>query len=157
MTDIRLQAPNLPSPSDIIPHRDPRLYLSGLTALEPGVSAAGFWLPHPERDFEGHFDGMPVLQAVMQVESLAQLGACAVMIAEPNTVGVFESIKEASFKRPVKPGDMLDLTIQIIDRTKRGFTGSGVITVDGLVTCEATISGVLMLKAVAQKLLGNKT
>jgi 3-hydroxyacyl-[acyl-carrier-protein] dehydratase len=141
-------------PANVIPHRDPHLWLDGITALNPGVSAEGFWLPGDEH-YVGHFDGMPLLQGVKQVESLAQLGAYTVMVGnEQPMLGIFKGIEDTSFERSVRPGETLDLSIEIVDKAKRDFKGRGIARVGGIVTCQTTIIGTLLPEKVAHRLLG---
>ena len=144
---------NLPKPEDVIPHRPPHLWLDGVTELTD-ASAKGFWTPGEEHFF-GHFEGMPLLPGVKQVESLAQLGAYAVMLGEEEPVlGLFKGIEDTSFERPVRPGEMLDLSIEIADRTKRDFKGLGIAEVSGVVACRTTIVGTLLPEKIARRLLG---
>jgi len=144
--------PVLPIPEDVIPHRPPHLFLSGVTELtEDG--AKGFWLPGKEH-FAGHFPGMPLLPGVYQVESVAQLGAYAAMAkSEEPILGLFKGIESTHFERVVKPGDFLELAVEIIDRNKRDFKGKGIVEVSGQLACETTIIGALLPERVAKRML----
>jgi hypothetical protein len=71
---------DLPRPIDLLPHRPPFLLVDELIAVDPGVSATGIWrLTGDEYFFPGHFPGRPTLPGVMMCESIAQVGACAVL------------------------------------------------------------------------------
>ena len=46
----------LPNPIDVLPHRDPFLFVDEITAITPGESASGLWrLTGDEAFFAGHF------------------------------------------------------------------------------------------------------
>ncbi len=63
-------------PAEVLPHRDPFLFLTAVESLDPGVSAEGYWqLTGDEAFFGGHFPGRPTLPGVLQCEAMAQLGA----------------------------------------------------------------------------------
>ena len=73
----------LPAPVDVLPHREPFLFLDEVTALDPGVSASGYWVPGDDLAFfGGHFPGRPTLPGVLMCEAIAQLGAYAVLHGE---------------------------------------------------------------------------
>ena len=51
----------------------------------------------------------------------------------------FAGIDEARFKRPVLPGDQMELNVQVI-KERRGITAfTGIATVNGEVACEAKL------------------
>src|SRR6185503_12466367 len=82
-----------------------------LVELEPGLRAAGVKLVAAnEPYFDGHFPGAPVFTGVLLCEALAQLGAVA--IGEGDDVAL-AGVQRARFRRPVLPGDVLDLTVQV--------------------------------------------
>ena len=97
---------------DIIPHRYPFLLIDTIEELEAGVRAVGKkCVSMNEPYFQGHFPGNPVMPGVLILEALAQVGAVA-LLSEPENRGklaLFGGIKNARFKRQVRPGDVLEL------------------------------------------------
>ena len=134
-------------PADLLPHRDPFLFVSDITELDAGKSAAGRWLlTGDEPFFAGHFPGRPTLPGVLMVEALAQLGGIAVL-ADPRFSGklpLFGGIERARFRRQVVPGETLDLEVELSRLSARAGTGHGKATVGGQTACEADLLFVLV-------------
>jgi len=134
--------PTLPPPIDVIPHRDPFLFLSEVLTLEPGVSATGYWVPDPESPFfAGHFPGRPTLPGVLMAESIAQLGAYAVLHGQSfvNKLPLFGGLDGARFRRQVTPGDRLDLSLEVTRISARAGKASGTASVGGEVACSCEL------------------
>lgn len=147
--------PDLPFPADVIPHRPPRLWISGVTELIPGTSAKGFWLPG-DSQFEGHFDGAHVLQGVQQVEALAQLGGYAIMSENPGAYDVALDEHHSVHPSLVLPGDEIELSIEIVERGKREFTGLGEARVLGELVSVSMVTGRIMRTGMLSRAISAK-
>jgi beta-hydroxyacyl-ACP dehydratase FabZ len=107
----------------ILPHRYPMLLLDRITELEPMVLAHGFKnVTANEPMLVGHFPGNPVFPGVYMIEALAQLGGA--MVLEPGDLArklvYIVGIDKVKFRRPVIPGDRLDMEAKML-RVRRNI------------------------------------
>lgn len=124
---------------ELIPHRAPFLLVDAIDELVPGERATGTWrLTGDEPFFAGHFPGRPTLPGVLMIESLAQLGAAAVLADERfrGRIPLFGGVERARFRRQVVPGETLQLAVELGRLSARAGSGHGVATVGDAVCCE---------------------
>ena len=127
---------------EILPHRDPFLFLDEVTVLEPGSRVVARKRVREDEWFlTGHFPGRPIMPGVIIVEALAQAGAVAALSLEENRgkLALFAGIDDVRFKRIVEPGDELTLVCEL--EVVRGPVGRGkaTATVDGELAARGTL------------------
>ncbi|PCH52646.1 MAG: 3-hydroxyacyl-[acyl-carrier-protein] dehydratase FabZ [Cellvibrionales bacterium] len=128
-----------------LPHRYPYLLVDRVVEIELGKRILALKnITANEEVFNGHFPGKPIFPGVMIIEAMAQaaglLGFATVnKQPEDNALYLFAGVDGVRFKRPVVPGDQLMLEAEI-DSTKRNIWRFKCrSTVDGQLTCKATI------------------
>ena len=128
-----------------LPHRYPYLLVDRVVEIELGKRILALKnVTANEEVFNGHFPGKPIFPGVMIIEAMAQaaglLGFATVnKQPEDNALYLFAGVDGVRFKRPVVPGDQLMLEAEI-DSTKRNIWRFKCrSTVDGQLTCKATI------------------
>ena len=106
----------------VLPHRDPFVWVSRVVACEPGVSITAELDVDPKLPlFAGHFPGHPVLPGVIIIEALAQTASFCALVGrdEPGVLGFFAGIDKAKFRNQVQPGDTLTLKATITRNSSR--------------------------------------
>ena len=129
---------------ELLPHRYPFLLIDRVEECVIGERLLGYKnVTINEPFFLGHFPVKPVMPGVLIIEALAQATGLLAMETAPeqarNSLYYFVGIDKARFKRPVEPGDRLDLEVHL-KGTKRGiwmFTGEA--KVDGSIAATADI------------------
>jgi 3-hydroxyacyl-[acyl-carrier-protein] dehydratase len=104
----------------LLPHRYPFLLIDRIEEVVGDSSARGIKnVTFNEPHFGGHFPGDPIMPGVLIVEAMAQTAGA--ICARQNSGGerklvYFMTIDEAKFRRPVVPGDRLEL---LVTKTKQ--------------------------------------
>ena len=101
---------------EMIPHRDPFLMIEKVVDVVANERATGIKTVSPdEYYFRGHFPSRPVMPGVLIIEAMAQTAAVLVVhTLGPEAEGklvYFMSVDNARFRRPVFPGDRLDVHV----------------------------------------------
>ena len=100
----------------MIPHRHPFLMIDKVVDMVPNQRATGVKnVSINENYFQGHFPARPVMPGVLIIEAMAQTAAVLVVhTLGPESEGklvYFMSVDNARFRRPVFPGDRLDVHV----------------------------------------------
>ncbi|WP_271273017.1 3-hydroxyacyl-ACP dehydratase FabZ [Aliamphritea hakodatensis] len=128
-----------------LPHRYPFLLVDRVVELIPGESIVAYKnVTINEPFFNGHFPDHPVMPGVLIVEAMAQAAGILgfkTMDKTPQdgSIYYFVGSDKLRFKRPVVPGDQLQLEASIVSE-KRGIWKFDVkATVNGELASSATI------------------
>lgn len=110
---------------EILPHRDPFLFLDRIVECEWGVRAVGEIddvAQYEEHVLRGHFPGFPVLPGAILIEALAEVGAIAALGMPENKgkIAMLTGVDGWKFRLPARPGMRIRLTAEVL-RYRRGF------------------------------------
>ena len=131
---------------EILPHRPPFLLVDRIVECEPGRSAKGVkCVSMNEPFFPGHFPGQPIMPGVLILEALAQTGAVAALSLPENRgrLAVFGGVKNCRFKKPVTPGDVLELSCELVERRGPIGYGKAVARGGGKIAAQAELTFVI--------------
>jgi 3-hydroxyacyl-[acyl-carrier-protein] dehydratase len=124
-----------------LPHRYPFLLVDRAIAYIPNKSIRGIKsVTFNEPFFPGHFPGAPVMPGVLQIEAMAQTGA--VLMSKTLDVDItkniilFMSVEGARFKRPVMPGDTMEMPVEVLYQRRNIFKFRGRVEVRGEIATE---------------------
>ena len=134
---------NIEQIQEIIPHRPPFLLVDKITDFVPGEWAKGIKaVTVNEPFFTGHFPQYRVMPGVLIIEAQAQVGAVAILSLPENKgkLAFFGGIKNARFKKQVRPGDVLELSCELIERRGPIGFGKAVAQVDGKVAAQGELT-----------------
>lgn len=102
----------------ILPHRYPFLFVDRITELGERSIEGIKNLSINEPFFQGHFPNYPIMPGVLIVEAMAQVGGILILKRierEEDMVALFMGIDRARFRKPVRPGDQLRITAEILN------------------------------------------
>lgn len=128
-----------------LPQRYPLVMIDRVRLLEPGKRIVALKnVSANEPYFPGHFPHHPIMPGVLILEAMAQAAGILVLRttgskSDDKTLYYYVGIDNARFKKPVQPGDQLELEVQL-DRALRGISRFVCTArVDGKTVAEATI------------------
>ncbi len=128
-----------------IPHRFPFLMVDRILKIE-GEKITGLKnVTINEPYFQGHFPGHPIMPGVMQLEAMAQVAGVLLLkkVQAANQVAYFMSAEDVKWRKPVFPGDVLVIEVELTKARGKIGKGKGVCKVGGEVVSEAEITFML--------------
>ena len=133
---------------EVLPHRYPFLLIDRIISCEPDESAHAIkCVTINEPFFQGHFPGRPLMPGVLVVEAIVQTACYAVAIKAKNEMknpGVsFMTIDKCKFRKPVIPGDVLNLFAKRLKKVKNVYKFEGRCVVNDVIHAECIFSAMI--------------
>lgn len=130
-----------------LPHRYPFLLVDKIIEIDGDNSAIGIKnVTINEPHFQGHFPEQPVMPGVLIIEAMAQTaGAICIRSTgedKPSLV-YFMTVDNAKFRRPVVPGDRLEIHVRKLKQRGNIWRFACEALVDGAKAAEAEISAMM--------------
>ena len=121
---------------ELIPHRDPFLWIDEVTEISDSKIVAIKSIADDLDVFRGHYPHFPILPGVLQLEAAFQAGA--ILIAKTQDVGeenvpVVTRVNNTKFRTMVRPGDTLDIEVELTEKLSNAFFLTGKVSVGGKV------------------------
>jgi 3-hydroxyacyl-[acyl-carrier-protein] dehydratase len=136
----------------ILPHRHPMVMVDRVTEIVPGKSIRGHKsVSYNEPYFVGHFPARPIMPGVLILEALAQIGGILAYASEPfdpaTNLMYFLGIDKAKFRKPVIPGDRLDLFCEVMHHRSNVWKLRGEASVDGALCAQGELLATIVDRA----------
>jgi UDP-3-O-[3-hydroxymyristoyl] N-acetylglucosamine deacetylase/3-hydroxyacyl-[acyl-carrier-protein] dehydratase len=98
-----------------------------------------------ESYFQGHFPAHPIMPGVLQLEAMAQVAGVLLLkkLEAANQVAYFMSAEDVKWRKPVMPGDVLVIEIELTKARGKIGKGKGVCKVGGEIVSEAEVTFML--------------
>ena len=135
----------------MLPHRYPFLLVDRVVSFESGVGITAYKnVTFNENFLQGHFPGQPIMPGVLILEALAQTGGIFVVktlgIDSSDKLFLFTGIDGVKIRRPVVPGDRLNMEASVIKRKLNIWKMQGRATVDGDLVAEGIFTAAVVDK-----------
>lgn len=132
----------------LLPHRYPMLMIDRLVDIVPGESGVGIKnVSYNEAFFQGHFPQKPVMPGVLIIEAMAQAAAAYTAYTEDldveNKIVLFMGVDKARFRKPVVPGDQLQLVVRTVQKRPPVWKFEGEGIVNGQKVADASFAAML--------------
>ena len=120
----------------LIPHRPPFLFVDKIIEVSEEGAKTSLIVKSHMPFFEGHYPGNPIMPGVLLSESVFQTGAIYLSkqvigsdeLTSDDVTPVLSRIRDARFKRMVKPGDELVISVFMVDKVGQFFNLRGEIS-----------------------------
>jgi len=127
----------------ILPHRYPFLLVDRVTDFEPDRRIVGIKNVSLNERYLWHgAQERPVLPPTILTEAIAQVGAILILAKPENREKLifFMGIERVRYRRPVHPGDTVEIEAEVKRLRSRMGVWSGAARVNGIVVCDGTMT-----------------
>ena len=128
-----------------LPHRPPFLLVDRILKIEGNKIVGVKNVTMNEPYFPGHFPGHPIMPGVLQLEAMAQVAGVLLLkiIKAANQVAYFMAADNVKWRRPVVPGDVLVIEVELTKARGKIGKAKSVCKVDGEIVSEAEVTFML--------------
>jgi len=119
---------------DAIPQREPFLFVDEIVELTGNSIRTRRTLRQDEPFFKGHMPGNPIMPGVLICEAVAQSGAIFLKKALPDQkagIPALTRLQNAKFKRFLRPGDTMEMTVELVETIGGAYFMKGTVRVAG--------------------------
>ncbi len=127
----------------ILPHRYPFLLVDRITEFEEDKRIVGIKnISNNERYLWTGPDGRLVMPPTILTEAIAQVGAILILAKPENRqrVPLFAGIQKVRYRKPVRPGDVMEIEATVIRLRNRMGLLRGVARVNGACVIDGTMT-----------------
>ena len=127
----------------ILPHRYPFLLVDRITEFEVDKRIVGIKnVSFNERYLSHELDGSPVLPPTILTEAVAQVGGIMILAKPENRQRLiyFAGIERVRYRRPVHPGDVVEIEVFVVRLRSRMGSLKGIARVDGKRVIDGTMT-----------------
>lgn len=121
-----------------IPHRPPFLFIDKIIEITDSGARTSLTIRPDFSFFEGHYPENPIMPGVLLCEAVFQSGAIFLAdhlksesLTDQSITPVLSRIRDARFKRMVKPGDEVEITATLGEKLGQFFTMTGEVRKEG--------------------------
>ncbi|MCF7523540.1 3-hydroxyacyl-ACP dehydratase FabZ [Levilactobacillus brevis] len=131
----------------LIPNRYPILFMDRVDELNPGESITCTKNVTINEEFFKAIFGNPVMPGVLIIESLAQAASILILKSEQfqGKTAYLGAIKQAKFRKVVRPGDVLSLYVEMVKQRSNMGTVKCTASVGEKVACSADLTFIVAL------------
>ncbi len=127
-----------------IPHRAPMLLLDEVVSQDDRQIVCKKTFNADDFFVQGHFPGQPIVPGVIQCECCLQAGAVLLSMhadgERGSSVPVATRMDGVKFKRMVKPGDTVEIHVNLDDQVSNAYYMTGKMLLDGKVAMRLTFA-----------------
>ena len=135
----------------VLPHRYPFILIDKIEIVEPGISLTALKnVTINEPFFQGHFPGQPIMPGVLSLEVLCQAGSFLMLnqVDDPLEKNMFfTTVEKAKFKKPITPGDQLQIEVELVKRKLNLCKFHGKCKINGELAVDALFTANLVDRA----------
>ena len=129
---------------ELLPHRYPMLMVDRVIDYADDWLIATKAVTVNEPVFQGHFPNHPIFPGVLILESMVQASAIMASLglgakADDSRLYLFAGVDKVRFKRPVLPGNLIEIETRTLRKVKRLWKTAASAKVEDQLVCSAEL------------------